>query len=94
MSIFVCIPKFELGDVRITRGAQHELPSDEVLEALTRHVAGDWGELDDEDRRQNDAALEHGFRLLSRYSTISRTVFWIITEHDRSATTILLPNEY
>ena len=65
-----------------------------MLEALARHVAGDWGELDDEDRRRNDAAAEHGFRLLSRYSTTSSTVFWIITEHDRSETTILLPHEY
>ena len=94
MSIFVCIPKFELGDVRITRGAQSELPPDEVLEALSRHAAGDWGQLDEEDRQRNEAALEHGFRLLSSYSTTSSTVFWIITEHDRSATTILLPNEY
>ena len=38
MSIFVCVPKFELGDVRITRGAQHELPSDQVFEALSRHA--------------------------------------------------------
>ena len=94
MSIIVCVPKFELGAVRITRGAQHELPSDEVLEALSRHASGDWGELVEEDRRHNDAALEHGFRLLSRYLTTSNTVFWIITEHDRSATTILLPSEY
>jgi hypothetical protein len=65
-----------------------------VLYALARHAAGDWGELDEEDRRTNDEALEHEFRLVSSYTTSSKIKFWIITEYDRSATTILLPDEY
>ena len=61
---------------------------------LVRHMNGDWGELDEFDREQNERAVGHGGRLMSRYSTRSGTVFWIITEHDRSYTTILLPMEY
>jgi hypothetical protein len=57
-------------------------------------MAGDWGELSDHDQEANEVALQHGLRLLSRYVASAGKVFWIITEHDRSATTILLPEEY
>lgn len=61
---------------------------------LRRHVRGDWGELDAEDMQENEFSLTHGLRLLSRYLLADNTVIWIITEADRSVTTILLPEEY
>ena len=93
MTLTVLGNRFNVGHLVITQGA-HELPQDEVWYSLVRHMNGDWGDLDDFDRGENDVALDYGRRLMSRYSTRSGTVFWIITEHDRSATTILLPMEY
>ena len=61
---------------------------------LARHAARDWGELDREDGRENEYSLAHGFRLLSSYTTAAGEKLWIITEADRSATTLLLPEEY
>ena len=63
------------------------------LHLLMRHVNGDWGDLDDEDKQANERALEDGTRLMSAYS-IGEARFWVITEWDRSVTTILLPEEY
>lgn len=67
-----------------------ELPFD----YLKRHIHGDWGEVDEHDRRENELSLEHAFRLLSAYTLLSGVKIWIITEGDRSATTVLLPEEY
>ena len=65
------------------------------LPFLRRHLRGDWGDLDESDRRQNDAALKSGEdRLLSSYSLKPGLKLWIITEWDRSATTLMLPSEY
>ena len=86
--------KFAVGRVVITPGAVSGLSPDDCFEALNRHTRGDWGDLDEDDWKENDAALEHGFRLFSQYSTQGDTKFWIITEWDRSVTTILLPEEY
>jgi len=88
--------RFELGRTVITPGAIEALEhsGQMAIEFLRRHVAGDWGELSDDDVKENEFSLEHGFRLLSRYQTSQGERFWIITEADRSATTILLPNEY
>ena len=61
---------------------------------LKRHVTGDWGELDEEDRRENELSVVQGFRLLSAYTISNGIKLWIITEADRSATTLLLPSEY
>ncbi|HLM81559.1 MAG TPA: hypothetical protein VK302_13140 [Terriglobales bacterium] len=61
---------------------------------LVRHIAGDWGDVDEDDHRENQLSLIHGFRLLSAYTLKSGTKIWIITEADRSVTTILLPEEY
>jgi hypothetical protein len=61
---------------------------------LVRHIAGDWGEVNAEDRRTNEESLVRGERLLSVYRMSNGTKFWIITEWDRSATTFLLPEEY
>jgi hypothetical protein len=62
---------------------------------LSRHVCGDWGEVCAEDARENDFSVDHGFRILSAYTLSTTGVkVWVITEADRSATTILLPDEY
>jgi len=61
---------------------------------LVRHIAGDWGDVDEHDRRENELSLIHGLRLLSAYTLSSGTKIWVITEADRSATTVLLPEEY
>jgi hypothetical protein len=67
---------------------------DDPLDFLFRHLAGDWGELSPEDTAENELSLREGFRLLSAYSLRDGTRIWVITESDRSATTILLPDEY
>jgi hypothetical protein len=66
------------------------------MESLKRHCIGDWGELDVEDKRRNDLALENGERLFSAYIKKGPKIWkvWIITEADRSVTTILFPDEY
>jgi hypothetical protein len=63
-------------------------------EFLTRHAGCDWGDLTHEDQKENEYALKHGLRLLSSYRTNAGEKLWIITESDRSATTVLLPDEY
>jgi len=63
-------------------------------QSLNRHVKGDWGDVDDEDKQSNDQALKQGTRLLSAYEAKGLPKIWIITEADRSATTILFPDEY
>ena len=89
-------PLFPLGQVVGTPGAiaaldeSHQHP----IEFLSRHVVSDWGELDETDVRENEMSLKQGFRLLSAYQTNSGVKLWIITEADRSATTLLLPSEY
>jgi hypothetical protein len=64
-----------------------------VFEYLARHATGDWGALCAFDRRQNDLVLRHGYRVLSSYP-VGRECLWIITDADRSLTTILLPEVY
>jgi hypothetical protein len=61
---------------------------------LARHQTGDWGDLDAEDRRENERSMQCGFRLLSAYMLADGTRIWVITEADRSSTTLLLPEEY
>jgi hypothetical protein len=86
-------PAFELGQIVATPGALAALKKagQQPGEFLTRHV---HRELDDEDRRENEYSLDHGFRLLSAYRTNAGDRLWIITEADRSVTTLLLPEEY
>jgi len=88
-------PVFELGQIVATPGALAALKKagQQPGEFLTRHVNREWGDLRDEDRRENEYSLEHGFRLLSAYKTNAGDRVWIITEADRSVT-ILLPEEY
>ena len=87
-------PRFPIGQLVATPGALDTVPPEDMQIALARHQRGDWGEVDKDDRRENDLSLEKGFRLLSAYRTRDGVKFWIITEHDRSVTTILLPSEY
>lgn len=86
--------KFELGQVLITPGANEALHHPDVVNGLYRHSTGDFGELCEEDKALNDEAIETGDRILSAYIDRSGEKFWIITEWDRSATTVLLPSEY
>ena len=84
---------FPLGRIVITTNAARRLTTREMHEALRRHASGDWGDLPAEDAEQNGFAFRNGGRLFSAYGTGNRR-FWIITEADRSATTLLLPWEY
>jgi len=86
--------RFPLGQVVITRAAREKLLPEDVRLALERHWRGDWGDVSDADREENDFSLQHGYRLLSVYHADDGTKFWIITEADRSATTVLLPDDY
>ena len=83
-----------IGRVLATPGALDELHKDDMFHAFFRHASGDWGEVDEEDWNANENALDDGGRLLSAYTDRKGNRFWIITEADRSSTTILLPEEY
>ena len=83
-----------MGQTVITPGAIEALSSGVVMNALDRHSLGDWGDVCREDWEANERALKEGTRLLSVYHNDYGTRFWIITEADRSATTVLLPDEY
>lgn len=85
---------FSLGQLVATPGAITELTPEEMRQALGRHQRGDWGELDSEDKQANEWALRNGARLLSAYRSADGEKFWVITEADRSVTTVLLPSEY
>lgn len=85
--------RFPLGQVAITANASQRLGTEEVLSALRRHATGDWGDLCPEDALANNDALHHGGRLFSAYGSGEHR-FWIITEADRSVTTVLLPEDY
>ncbi len=84
-----------LGQVVATPGALKLLQEvgEEPLYLLARHRFGNWGELDAHDRRESELSLKHGWRILSSYP-VGKGRVWIITEADRSYTTILLPEEY
>ena len=86
--------KFRLGHIVATPNALKLIPEDEIFAAIKRHQAGDWGDLCTEDRQTNDQAVVLGLRILSSYLSKAGERFWIITEGDRSATTILLPLDY
>jgi hypothetical protein len=86
--------KFALGRLVTTPAALAALNAEDVVAAIRRHVTGDWGELDEHDRKENELSLREGFRLLSAYTDSGGTRFWIITEADRSVTTVLLPEDY
>lgn len=85
---------FPLGRLVATPNALAQLTQTDISNALLRHASGDWGDVGNEDREANNRSLHDGTRLLSVYHSESGTKFWIITEADRSATTVLLPEDY
>jgi len=85
---------FRLGRIVATPNALQCITPDDILIGIQRHQAGDWGNLPDDDRAANDRALAQGGRILSAYQARNGTRFWLITEADRAATTILLPEDY
>jgi len=91
--------KFPMGKIVMTRGVNDEIADNAnfskfVLNSLKRHAQCDWGDLGREDTASNDSALKNGDRLFSSYIEEGLKKIWIITEHDRSVTTILFPDEY
>jgi len=89
----------DMGRLLMTRGVNDLVSEDEtfakfVMDSLTRHRRGDWGDLTEEDKQENELSLKEGYRLLSAYESERLPKIWIITEADRSATTILFPDEY
>ena len=89
-------PLFRLGQIVGTPGALDALivAQQEPVNLLLRHVTGDWGDLDYEDKKENELSVKEGFRILSSYALETGVKVWVITEWDRSVTTILLPEEY
>jgi hypothetical protein len=87
-------PLFPLGQTVITSHADKVLVAEDYRACLRRHVTGDWGEVCEEDREENELSLREGFRLFSVYKDRLGTKFWIITEANRSLTTVLLPEDY
>ncbi len=87
---------FSPGRIVSTPGALEAMRVSGVnpLTLLARHLAGDWGDICESDRRENEYSLKEGFRLLSSYTLPSGCPVWLITEADRSLTTFLLPSEY
>jgi hypothetical protein len=90
------LARFPLGRVVATPGALKALEeaNQNAFEFLAKHQAGDWGELCEEDIKENEFSVLNGFRILSAYRTWNDVKIWVITEADRSATTLLLPHEY
>lgn len=85
---------FSLGKLYMTQGVMNCVPAMDIWHSVMRHANCDWGDVCDEDRGLNDASLENDSRLLSIYTASNAKRFWIITEWDRSVTTVLLPEEY
>jgi hypothetical protein len=88
--------RFRLGRIVATPGAIDALKAanEDALSYIARHKNGDWGDLDEHDKQENEFSVEHGLRILSAYHLSTGVKIWLITEADRSATTILLPEEY
>lgn len=91
--------KFSLGEVFLTSGVvsfmkEHDIPYSEITNLLNRHANGDWGNLSENDKEMNEQALRSGNdRILSKYKLLFEDVY-VITESDRSYTTIMFPSEY
>lgn len=96
VSTIIRPPRFSLGQLVATPAALQALADagQSPLEFIRRHQAGDWGEVSEEDKRENEFSVIHGFRVLSAYTLRTGVRLWIITEADRSATTLLKPEEY
>ena len=86
--------RFALGRLLITPGAKETLEDSEVSQALRRHASGDWGDVSEGDRQENELSVSRNLRIFSVYHSSNGEKFWVITEADRSSTTVLLPEEY
>ena len=86
--------KFRAGRLMTTPNALARLTPEEIFTALSRHITGDWGDVDKHDREENELSLREGFRLWSVYRSARSGKFWVITEADRSQTTVLMPEDY
>jgi len=92
---------FPLGRIVMTRNLQRKLQEtspdtweEELKGFITRHASGDWGDLGEEDKRENELSVRQGFRIFSAYTTCTGILVWVITEADRYVTTALLPQDY
>ncbi len=87
---------FPLGNVYLTIGAREALTESNqtAIEFLARHQSGDWGDVCEDDKKENELSVKEGFRILSSYKTSKDVKLWLITEADRRSTTVLLPSEY
>jgi hypothetical protein len=92
---------FPLGRIVMTTNLQRKLQEtspgvweEELQGIITRHASGDWGDLGEEDKRENELSVRQGFRIFSAYTTSRGIKVWVITEADRSCTTALLPDDY
>jgi hypothetical protein len=96
VSTIVRPPRFPLGQIVMTPGALRALvdAGQNPMEFVRRHQAGDWGDLSEDDRQENEWSLQRRLRLLSAYQTANGERIWVVTEADRSPTTLLLPEEY
>jgi hypothetical protein len=94
LTIHILGRQFPFGKLVATRNALQTIPQDDIINGLNRHANGDWGDLDREDNEANNRALKERGRLLSAYHSKVGDKFWIITEADRSVTTVLLPEDY
>ena len=99
MSKTISMMKFNPGTIVMTRGVNDQIADNEEFAkhahlSLKRHLTGDWGDVCDEDRISNEEALQQGHRLFSVYKNGDLPILWIITEWDRSVTTLLFPDEY
>jgi hypothetical protein len=92
--LHVVVPRFALGRLVVTANALRHLAAGDIQSALCRHLAGDWGDLDEHDRQENERALVLSNRLLSVYRGADGTRFYVITESGFALTTVLLSEDY
>ncbi len=92
---------FPLGQIMMTTNLQGKIQEanpehweKELQGLIARHASGDWGDLGEEDKQENQLSVERGFRIFSAYNTSYGFRVWVITEADRSVTTALLPSDY
>jgi hypothetical protein len=85
---------FPLGQIVATPNALGKLTQEDINAAIGQHASGDWGDVGEEDRKENEFSLTNELRIFSVYHSAAGVKFWIITEADRSATTVLLPEDY
>ena len=88
------IAKFRLGKIVSTPNALEQLTQEDILMGIQRHQAGDWGDMDEHGRDENELSLKLGMRLWSVYHAANGVKFWLITETNRRHTTVLLPEDY